>query len=183
MSLPECYKPLYKDAPPVETYVIPVNTILYCGSRAPIKEENMRNGKSRYMFYTKSCDVAIGFATEYGRTPSGFVTKYRVKKPITIFLQRAPFDQYYFDTRTSYSSEEAQCLCQDDFHGYASFYKKPGSDKEDIEDIGLCNVYDGGYLERVMIYRVTRGTTSCKNLSGGKRRTIRNKTNKKKTVA
>jgi len=172
MNLPECYKDKY-NVSKVETYIIPEGTILYSGSRKIPSEQNMKNSKSRYTYFSTVCDVGIRFATNFGTT-NGYLTKYRVNNPLTIFLQRDALNTYYFDTQASYASEEAQCLCQKNFHGYASWDSKIGT----IEDIGLCNhIFDGHHLEREIMYNITPDIKSCRTLSGGKRkrRTVRNK--------
>ncbi len=172
MDLPECYKDMYRGIK-AETYVIPEGTILYSGSRRIPSEQNMKNSKSRYTYFSTVCDVAIRFATNFGTT-NGYLTKYRVNHPLTIFLQRGAFNTYYFDTQASYASEEAQCLCQKNFHGYASWDSKI----ENIEDIALCNhIFEDHFLEREILYSVTPDKKNCQSLSGGKRkrRTVRNK--------
>ena len=176
MAIPNCYKDHFKNestAPPTpivpELYTIPRDTILYTGALSiPTKENNVRKpphvGKSRYTYMTTICDSAIEFATSFG-TQKGYLIKYRVKEPIQIYIQHAPFDTYFFQGAAAYASNEAQCLCQNDLHGYGSLTTKG------LDDIGLCNkIYGDNYLEEVKQWEVLPSIRECKALTGGKRR-------------
>jgi len=163
MNLPECFRDTYKGVSP-QVYVIPESTLLYSGSRQSPKGQNIKNGKARYTYLSEFCDAAIRFATDFNNKP-GFLTKYKVIKPITVFVQEPPYDTYYFDTVNSYASNEAQCLCKKEFHGYASLVK------DRLDDIGLCNhIFEGHFLETIEMFAVTPEKRSCKNLSGGTRK-------------
>jgi len=135
--------------PTVETYTISVGTILYHGGPSfKISED-----PTRYKFFTKN----KGVATTYATVNKGNVYEYEVIKPITIHLQAASGDTFYFDTKNDFSSKEAQCLLIEPYHGYAS-----KNAEFEIEDIGLGRVL--GYLQ-------LKG-------SGGKRRKTRKIKNK-----
>lgn len=124
----------------VEPYTIPVGTVLYTGGFTSVSTD-----PTRYRFFTKNKDLAAQFAktaVSEGKTRSPVVSAFKVVKPIQIHLQKVPSSVYYFDTPAEYASEEAQALCRDGFHGYASADPKYG-----IEDIGLCGV--SGLLEKL----------------------------------
>jgi hypothetical protein len=140
--------------PTVETYTIPVGTILYHGGQSSEISED----PTHYKFFTKNKRVV---ATTFARLNKGNVYEYEVIKPITIHLQAASGDKIYFDTKEDFNSKEAQCLLIEPYHGYAS-----KNAEFEIEDIGLGRV--SGYLQ-------------LKN-SGGrrKRKTRRRKTRRRR---
>lgn len=121
----------------IEEYEVKEGTILYSG--VDPAHINISTDPSRYKYFTTVYETAKIFATakkmEKGKENS-FVQKYIVIKPFKIFLQNDPkAGIFYYDTPEGYSSDEAQCLIRDGFHGYAT---KMESGR--IEDIGLGNV-------------------------------------------
>jgi len=154
----ECIKHFFeKDINKLEEYVIEPDTILYSG--ADPAHTNIPVNSSRYKFFTQNYDVAQAFAST---KKGGKVQRYLVTDPLKIYVQSDP-DVLYFNTPTSYASEEAQCLIHDGYHGYAT--KMPDGKIEDIglADIsGIVKLVNGGRKRRKSMRRSFRRAPSRK---------------------
>ena len=123
-----------------DEYTIPVGTVLYTGGFRTLPKD-----PTYYHFFTKHKALARQFAktaVSEGKTKTPVVSAFKVVRPIRIHLQAVASSKYYFDTPAEYASAEAQALCREGFHGYASADPTYG-----IEDIGLCGV--AGMLTKV----------------------------------
>lgn len=141
----------------IEEFEVKTGTVLYSGVEPA--HVNISSDPSIYKYFTTERETAEKFVAakrmEKGKEKS-FVQKYVVIKPFKIFLQNEPeVDIFYYDTPDGYSSDEAQCLIRDGFHGYATKMKSG-----QIEDIGLGNV--SGFV--------------VKGWSGGRKRRVTRKT-------
>ena len=177
-KVPECVKTVHPTAD-LEVYIIHPGTILYSGARDtyPTSKANSRlqnlapDGTHLYKYFTPNLEIAKQFA-KLGATnlaTKGYVGVYNVIKPIQILLNYLTKERYsepfYFNSKESYASPEAQCLCSDGFHGYASMTDAG------LEDIGLCTGLDS-YLELIE-YMSTKSKFTNKTIVGGKRKTRR----------
>ena len=127
----ECIKRYFreKDINKIKESIINPNTTLYSGVDSA--HVNIPVDPTRFKFFTTNYDVAKAFAST---KKGGSVHRYLVTEPLKIYVQSDP-DILYFNTPTSYSSKEAQCLIHDGYHGYAT--KMPSGE---IEDIGLADI-------------------------------------------
>ena len=178
-KVPECVKTYHPDAD-LEVYTIQPGTLLYSGARDtfPTSKANSRlqnlapDGTHLYKYFTPNLEIAKQFATlgATNRTTKGYVGMYKVVKPIQILLNSLTKERYsepfYFNTKESYASPEAQCLCSDGFHGYASITNSG------LEDIGLCTELDS-YLELVAYMPTKSNFTETILLKGGGRQSRR----------
>jgi len=178
-KVPECTKAYYDNAD-LEVYTIQPGIILYSGARDtfPISKANSRlqnlapDGTHLYKYFTPNLEVAKQFVKlgATNRTTKGYVGVYNVLKPIQILLNSLTKNRYsepfYFNTKESYASPEAQCLCSDGFHGYASMTNSG------LEDIGLCTELDS-YLELVAYMPIKSNFTEKIALEGGARQSRR----------
>jgi len=160
-GLPDCMNIHYKDSlDHISKYVIPVGTVLYTGGFKDLSAD-----PTHFRFFSKNKDVAANFARTAvleKKTPMEIVSVFKVIRPITIYLQDSPTSAFYFDTKEAYASEEAQCLCKGDYHGYAT-----ADAKYEIEDIGLCGV--GAYLQKITIGGRRKKTRRLKKKSRKRR--------------
>lgn len=171
-STPGCIQTYYGPID-VATYTIPVGTILYSGARDtfPTSKINSRlqnlapDSTHLYKYFTPNFKVASSFAklSVTNTNTKGYIAKYRVIKPIHIVLNYLTKNKYsehfYFDRKNEYASPEAQCLCSEGFHGYASM--TDGG----LEDIGLCTELDT-YLELVGYTTTKSGFTNSISFGG-----------------
>lgn len=175
---PPCMAKYYPSVQP-QIYVIKLGTLLYTGARDtfPTSKSNARlpnkapDKTHYYKYFTPNLEVAKQFATLNlkNNSTSGYVATYRVIKPIPIVLnflmKNRVSEPYYFDTPDEYASPEAQCLCTEGFHGYATMTD------QGLEDIGLCAEL-GEYLELVD-YTTTKSNFTNKTKFGGRHRSRR----------
>lgn len=128
----------------LEDHDVKEGTVLYSG--VDPAHVNIPTDPSRFKFFTTKYEVAQSFALT---KKAGRVQKYIVKEPLKIYVQSEP-DILYFNTPRGYSSDEAQCLIHDGYHGYAT--RMPSGEIEDIglADIsGIVKVVSGGRTRRV----------------------------------
>lgn len=177
-STPGCIQTYYGPID-VETYTIPIGTLLYSGSRDefPTSKANSKlidlapDGTHLYKYFTPNFKVASSFAKLNLRNTNqkGYIATYKVKKPIRILLNYLTKNKYsehfYFDRKNEYASPEAQCLCSEGFHGYASMTD------DGLEDIGLCTELDT-HLELVG-YTTTKSGFTNSIVFGGHRQLTR----------
>ena len=130
--------------------VIPKGTILYTGGFTELPTDS----KFYHFFSTKKA-VAQKFA-DAKRVPT--VLTFRAKQDIKVHVQGPPYDTHFFHCAEEYACPEAQALCQNGFHGYAS------SVGGGLEDIGLCNA-------KALLEKVPTGGRRSRTLRRKKRKT------------
>lgn len=130
--------------------VIPKGTILYTGGFTELPTDS-----TFYHFFSTEKAVAETFA-KARRAPT--VLTFRAKQDIKVHVQGPPYDKYFFHCAEEYACPEAQTLCQNGFHGYAS--RVDGG----LEDIGLCNA-------RALLEKVPTGGRRSRTLRRKKRKT------------
>jgi hypothetical protein len=130
--------------------VIPKGTILYTGGFTELPTDS-----KFYHFFSTKKTVAESFAKSK-RVPT--VLTFRTKQDIKVHVQGPPYDTYFFHCAEEYACPDAQALCQNGFHGYAS---RVGGE---LEDIGLCNA-------RVLLEKVPTGGRRSRTLRRKKRKT------------
>jgi len=147
-TVPKCLIEYHKDdISNIKTIILSNETYLFHGNSlfnnldisTPI---SYADHSKRIKFFNTTYDNCSSFALDHKLSQINivYIGIYKIILPIKIYAQNPAESPLYADTISEYKSKAFQCLCDDDYNGYCSYYIKDSI--KYIYDIGLCNYND-----------------------------------------
>ena len=98
------------------------------------------DGTKLIKFFNTTFDSCVQYAFEnrLNLSDPGYIGLYQVIEPIQIYGQLPKTGPFYYQ-KGEYNAKDIQCLCDDGYNGYCSYWK---NSVKNIADIGLCNYND-----------------------------------------